>query len=512
MKSKRAGKFIINGITVTAVALLMRSVAVIFNAYVARTVGAEAVGLYSLLSGVYGFALTLALSGINLSVTRLVSEYLAIDDKCGAVSTLKKSFLLALGFGTAASALLFFLSDFAASSWLHEMRVIVPLRWLCLTLPAAAVSSVINGYFTAVRRVYKNALSQFIEMAVKIAATVILFTITAKKNAEMACILLALSGVVAEICSLLFNLTVYFFDRKYHLSHVCKKSAGDNTGKKILGISMPVALTSYFRSALLSVEHSLIPKGLLKYGADRESALAAYGTLGSMALTVINFPYALIGSFASLLIPEITESRAKGKKRHIRYLAYRTYQASSVFAFCLMGIFYEFSDEIGNCIYSSQLAGEYIKSLSFIVPVMYTDTVTDSLLKGMGEQLYSMKVNIADAVISVILVLCLVPRYGIIGYIVTIYIAEIINTALSISKAVKVCKVEKNVIFLYVSSAFAALGALSVSRLIVRLMSLPTFLHVFVYIGMYLALIRITAVFDMEDVLWFKTIFKKQSL
>lgn len=501
----------VNGITMTAVALLMRSVAVAFNAYVARTVGAEAVGLYSLLSGVYGFALTLALSGINLSVTRLVSEFLAIGDRASAMSTLKKAFLFALLFGTAASAVLFILSETVASTWLHEMRVILPLKWLSITLPASAVSSVINGYFTAVRRVYKNALAQFTEMAVKIGATVALFTLVLHKNAETACILLAIGGVVAEFASLLFNLVTYFFDRRYHLRSRSKETDVKGTGKKILGISLPVALTSYVRSALVSVEHSLIPKGLAKFGSDRESALAAYGTLGSMALTVINFPYALIGSFSSLLIPEVTESRATGKKRHIRYLAYRTYQASSVFAFCLMGLFYEFSDEIGTVLYSSPLAGEYIKQLSFIVPIMYTDTVTDSLLKGMGEQFYSMKVNIADAFISVVLVWLLVPRYGVAGYIATIYVAEIINASFSIARAVKVCGIRADVITLYLRSAFSAVGALSISRLAVILGSMSAPLHVGLYIIVYVILVRVTDIFTKGDLIWLKGLFKRSA-
>ena len=496
----------LNGITVTTVALLMRSVAVAFNAYVARTVGAEAVGLYSLLSGVYGFALTLALSGINLSVTRLVSEYLAVDNVKGAVSTLKKAFFFALCFGSAAAVLLFFLSDIVASHWLHEMRVVIPLKWLCIALPASAVSSVVNGYFTAVRRVYKNAVAQFAEMSVKIVATVVLFSFAVSKSAELACIMLALGGVIAEIFSLLLNLTVYLFDRKRHLKLPAEGMPHDLTGRRILGISMPVAFTSYFRSALVSVEHSLIPKGLVKHGADREAALSAYGTLGSMALTVINFPYALIGSFASLIIPEITESRARGKKRHIRYLSYRTYQASAVFAFLLMGIFYEFSDEIADLLYSSSLAGVYIKQLSFLVPVMYTDTVTDSLLKGMGEQLYSMRVNIADAIISVILVWFLVPRYGIPGYIVTIYVAEIINTAFSIARAVKVCGVEKSVISLYMFSAVSVVGGLSVSKFFSSAFPMPPFLHIIMYVAVYFAFIRIMGVFTKKDASWLYTL------
>ena len=404
---------------------------------------------------------------------------------------------------------LFLLAESAASSWLHELRVIRPLRILCATLPAASVSSVINGYFTAVRRVYKNAISQFTEMAVKIGATVILFFTVTQRDAETACILLALGGTVAEGVSLIFNLLLYIFDKKHHIRTLPIASPRPSVGKQILEISMPVALTSYVRSALVSLEHSLIPKGLLKYGSDSTYALSAYGTLGSMALTVINFPYALIGSFSALMIPEVTESRAKGKKRHIRYLAHRTYQASSVFSFCLMGIFFEFSNDLGNFLYSSEMAGAYIRQLSFIVPIMYTDTVTDSLLKGMGEQVYSMKVNIIDALISVTLVWLLVPKYGIAGYIVTIYIAEIINAAFSIAKAVKICGVGKEAIFMYIKSLFSAIGALAVGRLLANCFDIP--IKFPIYIIAYFAFVKVTSIFSDDDLRWIKSFFARKS-
>ena len=509
MKLKSVGRFLVNGITMTAVSLLMRSVAMAFNAYVAREVGAEAVGLYSLLSGVYGFALTLALSGINLSVTRLVSEYLAVNNTGGALRVVKKALIFALFFGLSASALLFILTDHIASSWLHEMRIILPLKLLCATLPAVSLSSVMNGYFTAVRRVYKNALSQSFEMAIKIAATVILFCFIKDRSPASACAILALGGVTAEFFALIFNAAAYFFDRKRYIG-ADSGLPSPGVGRRILEISLPVALTSYVRSALVSLEHSLIPKGLIKHGSDSAAALSAYGTLGSMALTVINFPYALIGSFSTLIIPEFTESRTREEKRHLRYLAFRVYQASAVFSFFMMGIFFEFSGEIGVLLYDSPLAGEYIRALSFLVPVMYTDTATDSILKGMGEQLYSMRVNIADAVISVILVSILVPLWGIYGYIAAIYVAEIINAAFSIFKAVKVCRARPGIAFVYFRSLLSVIGGLSVSRLAVHLMGLSTASQLIVFVLVYFLIIRVTDTLSKDDVIWIKGVFARE--
>ena len=69
---------------------------------------------------------------------------------------------------------------------------------------------------------------------------------------------------------------------------------------------------------------------------------------------------------------------------------------------------------------------------------MYLDTSVDFMLKGLGQQLYTMGVNIADAFLSLILVLILVPRFGLMGYIAAVYILEIFNCALSLGRLVKI--------------------------------------------------------------------------
>ena len=58
----------------TAVSLAIRYISVAFNVYITNRIGASAMGLFTLVSSVYGFTLTLATSGISLATTKLVSE------------------------------------------------------------------------------------------------------------------------------------------------------------------------------------------------------------------------------------------------------------------------------------------------------------------------------------------------------------------------------------------------------------------------------------------------------
>ena len=73
-------QFLKNGMLLAAVALLMRGVSMLFNAYIVRKVGAEGMGLMSLTMSVYAFAVTFATSGISLAVTRLVAAALGKEE------------------------------------------------------------------------------------------------------------------------------------------------------------------------------------------------------------------------------------------------------------------------------------------------------------------------------------------------------------------------------------------------------------------------------------------------
>ena len=146
------------------------------------------------------------------------------------------------------------------------------------------------------------------------------------------------------------------------------------------------------------------------------------------------FPYAVIGSFTSLLVPEMSEMLARGDGEGIRRTVGRVYRTSALFSVLACGIFVNFAPELGWMIYHSGEAARFTVLLGLLVPFMYLDTAVDAVLKGLGEQVYSMKVNIVDAASGLLLVMLLTPVMGIGGYILTVWICEVGNLAASIRR------------------------------------------------------------------------------
>ena len=164
-----------------------------------------------------------------------------------------------------------------------------------------------------------------------------------------------------------------------------------------------------------------------------------------MVFPLIFFPSAILSSFAGLLVPEVSQAVAEKKQTDIKRITSNVFEIALLFSIGAAGLISCFAYELGNTVYPDTDAGRYIRMIAPLIPVMYLDTATDAMLKGLGQQVYSMGVNIVDSLLSVILVIFLLPRFGIEGYIMTVYCTELINATLSITRLLSVTDIKPRI-------------------------------------------------------------------
>ncbi len=268
--------FFINGIILTITALGMRGIGLIFNIYVANKVGSEAIGIFSLLMSVYGFAITVATSGIGIACTCIVSEEFAKKNYLNGLKAVKTSIIFAILLGISSSILIIFFAPLISSTWLKNMVSRTPLYLIAFGLPLISVSSVIGGYFSSVEKPYKSAISQILETGVKIIATVCLLYFNPSKDVESICIFLILADVISEVFSFSLNIIFYLVDRRKYIS---KRGLPVQMKKKIFTIAFPISVTSCIRSGLSSLKQFLIPIRLELSGISYSLAVSNYGLI-----------------------------------------------------------------------------------------------------------------------------------------------------------------------------------------------------------------------------------------
>lgn len=457
--------FLKNTLLLTLTSLIMRTSGVYFNLYLTDRLGTDGMGLFTLTGTVYSFAIILATSAVTLASTRLVSEAMGDADLCSAkesgriLSAMGVCILYSITFGILAGGLLFLFAAPIGRWLLSDARTIPSLRLLAISLPFQAITSALSGYFIAVRRVSKNALTMIFEQALRIGSTVLLLTCFTSGGLERACLWVVAGGVLGNLFSFFYCFLLYLRDlHKFHRGQTADRAQILPMRKKLFAIALPVAFSSYLRQGLVTVEHLLIPWGLKKQGNSPTKALSVYGLMQGMALPVILFPYAFLSPFCNLLIPEIAEKRAAKDFRSVEQITLQVFRFVLAMGIGTAGILLCLSRELGEIVCNSSEGAKYIGLLAPLVPVMYLDTAVDSILKGLDQQLFCMRVNLMDAALSVLIVLFLLPRIGIYGYIIEIFACELINASLSVMRLIDVLQIRLSpwMIFRPLLSIFAA--------------------------------------------------------
>ena len=425
-------KFLRSGITLTAVGLAVRTAAMLFGAFVSRAVGAEGMGLYTVIMTVYSFALTFATAGISLTVTRHVAGVIGEGRESEVGSVLRSSFFYALVFGLGSTLLLFFGADFIGAKILADERSKLALKILSASLVPASLLSVISGYFVGVRRVGFNAVVQVFSQVIKISLTLFLVTRLSSYGVVMSVLALCIGMTLAEMLSLALIFIEFLIDRRRH--RIKEAGRGKSQLCEVVRSALPLAASAYVRSVLTTIEHILIPRRLMDRGEDGGEAYSHYGLLHGMALPLVLYPMSPLSSFSGLLVPEFAEDMAANNRVRMERVAAEAINTTLVYSALVAVFLFFFSEELGYTVYGSYDAGSYIAMLAPIVPIMYLDHVTDGILKGVGEQVYSMWVNITDSLLSVILVYFLIPAMGIRGYAIVIIIMEGYNFLLSVHR------------------------------------------------------------------------------
>jgi stage V sporulation protein B len=318
--------------------------------------------------------------------------------------------------------------------WLEDARTVQPLMVLALEMPLTGLDSVIHGYFTAVGRVWKSVAVSICQQLITIAFTALLLAQCPADNLSAACLAITAGRVTGAVLELVALAIIFWQDRRSHaiLRH---SSPADTTWAmtdRMLTIALPLAVAAYGRSGLSTLQHLLVPWGLRASGMEAESALAGYGIIQGMALPVVLFPSCVMVAVAELIVPKLTAHQVQGQHRQIQSTTERILENGLAFSLLTAALLAALGDGLGLALYDSLQAGVYIRLFSLIIPVMYLDMLADGCLKGLGQMMFCMYVNIADAGLSALLVWLLLPRWGLNAYIFTICFTEVFNFVLSL--------------------------------------------------------------------------------
>ncbi len=433
----RKKRLIMNTALLTGSSLIMSLISMSFQVWLAGRIGSAGIGLYQLVVSVSFLCTTFAISGVRFAATRLVSEEIGREREQGISGAMRRCFVYSALFGTAAFFVLHSGAEMIGFLWIGDARTVRSLRIMAYAMPMVSLCSAMSGYFTACGRVWKPTVVHFFEQIITIALVAFFLVRSPTGDIEKNCSAVMLGTVCGDAISFVMMLLFYLTDRGRH------PGGGKNDLRltsRMLRIALPLAFSAYARSALSTLEHLLVPRGLKSAGFSADRALSGYGTIQGMVMPIISFPACFLMALSELMIPELTEAQMRGERAEISRTVRSLLKKGSGYSLAVALAIFIFADRLGIAVYSSPEAGHFLRLLAPLIPIMYTDMLCDGCLKGLGQQMWNMGINVLDALLGVLLVWRVLPVYALTGYICIIYFNECLNFALSMLRLGKVIR------------------------------------------------------------------------
>lgn len=475
----------------TAVNLALRMAGTVFQVYLSRKIGPEGIGLLQLTMSVGSLTLIAGIGGIRTAAMYLTAEELGRKRPWGLRGVLSGcgtySILCSLGVGT----VLYLFAPKIAESWIGNGAVAPALRLFSCFLPINCLCALMTGFFTGQNRIGTLAVVEVAEQLFSMTVTLVCLHFWAGSDAGRACRCVILGSAMGSCLTLLMltALTV-----RQHIP----KGKCTPMGRRVLQSAGPLALADTAKSGISTLEHMLVPKRLALAVAN---PLAVFGIVTGMVFPVLMFPACILFGLSELLIPEMARCHCAGEDKRIRYLLHKSLRAALLYGLLCGGWLFLSADGLCLRLYGNSQAGTLLRWFAPLAPMLYCDTITDAMTKGLGQQKWAMAINIFTSALDVALLFFLLPVFGVQGYFASFLITHVINFFLSIRRLLEITgeKIEVRHPLCAILCAAGALWACSHIDGIAACLGFPAILF---------PLLLLTGTLRRTDLLWFRRLLR----
>ncbi len=404
-----------------------------FRAYYSRRLGAEGMGLLSLGFSLHSVMLTFATAGLGVAVSKITSEYMERKNPSAVRSCMHSALFGVAVLSLAVTLVTFVFSKQIAVRYLGDARVAVSLCALVPSVLFMGISYCLKGCFYAARKIIPPASSEILEQIVKFVSIKTLLEYFMPYGIEYGCVAVFLGLTIGELSSCLYLSVLYIKQEKRNYG-LPESDSQEVKGRQLvcalLGVSIPSMVTSLCCSFLRMKEEVLIVSALERGSMSHSAALESLGIIHGMAMPMLVLPLNLIGSVMSLLVPEISRAGVRSRE-NLQRVARRTYKAGGIIGLTVAAIFVLFGGWLTEAIYGSRDAAALVVCLAPLCPVMFIDSLSCSMLNGLGKQLRILMFTIADFALRLSVIYFALPRGGLAAFAVMVALSNIFTCALS---------------------------------------------------------------------------------
>ncbi|WP_432352297.1 putative polysaccharide biosynthesis protein [Sporosarcina sp. A2] len=410
-------------------------------------VGEKNLALYQYAYIPYNIALSIAISGAPLAISKFVSKYNALGDYATGRKLLRSSVSIMAVTGVLSFLALYFLAEPLAHLVIKDDEQIFTIediasviRWVSYALLAVPIMSVMRGFLQGYQKFEPTSVSQLVEQIVRIAVVLIGAYVVVNvlggspKTAVKFAVFAAFIGALASMATLALYWRKYRTEMNILLAN--SPPAGElpvsTIYKEIVTYILPFVLVGVINPLYQFVDMITFNGTMASIGLAKVTD--TYLTmLNFLTHKVVMIPVMVATGFSMALIPVMTNYYAKGDQKGITRSLDQTYQIMLFLTIPMVVGLMALSSETYQFLYEQNPIGaEVLRSYAPAAILFGMYTVTAAIMQGVDRHKWIVFTSLLGLLVKLILNVPLIKMFEVQGAIAATIIGYTVAVGVNI--------------------------------------------------------------------------------
>ncbi len=384
---------------VTLLSVFERAFGFLYRVILSRELGAEGLGHYFITLSVFSVFLSVAVSGIPITVSRLSIKFRAQGEEKKASGVITAGVLAASGYGITVCLLLFLLRNHLGFLFTDE-RCVNLLLLLSPGLFLCSVYAVLRASFWGKNRFTEFAVIELAEevLLVIVGTAAVLLSRTVYEGTRL------VSAALTFVSACSFTAAIILFVKTGG-----KATSPQGTFRPLFASAMPITGMRVASSLTASLVAVVFPLRLIQAGLSRQTAVSLYAAASAMAAPLLFAPCSIIGSISLVLVPKLSGEYYNNQGKQFAKTLSSALNAAVLLAFLLFPFLSLAGEDVCLFLYKNAQAGALVRRFSILVLPMTLALMSMSILNSMGHEKTCMLFSVAGNVCMVFCAVVLPP-------------------------------------------------------------------------------------------------------
>ncbi|MBE6631443.1 MAG: polysaccharide biosynthesis protein [Ruminococcaceae bacterium] len=392
-KIKNSSSLFFSGVLILAISnLIIKVIGVTLKIPLHSLLDDDGMFFYNTAYEIYVWFYMISTAGLPVAVSIMISESRAKGNFAEVKKIFRITMTLFIIVGLIGTFILWFGAHAFADAYKMELTYL-SIRAIAPTLFFICISSAIRGFYQGYQNMLPTAISQLIEAVGKLSIGIAFALYAINRGYEKyqiaAFTILGLTiGVLLGMIYLVVS-KAFFRSELYDAEYASTPCTDCVRGTKVLlktlvVIAIPITLSSSVMSFSNMIDGMIISRQLQAIGYTEKMVETVYGNYKTLAVSMFNFPPALIYPISYSIVPLLSSAIARNDSQRIKIAMNSTFKVVSLIALpCTFGLAV-LAEPILSLLFnknSADMAAPYLAVLSCSLLFLGMVTVSNAMLQ-----------------------------------------------------------------------------------------------------------------------------------